>query len=201
MAPVSNITMWKPLAIFSLLVVAVPCVAAENDASDWGPTVDGLRLSVALLSGSPAGSRVRVTVNYTGDKPLLLPFAFINGDLMSRYRPQLLVTTTEGQHSFIFDGLDAIFGRDDPLVVPMAPNASYTLELPFAEWHDSHGNTIRLQKYVHQQGQLWVEWNCAYHGTTTSPPSLPCPLYGYPNPNQITCWEGKLISNKLTLPQ
>lgn len=199
-ALVSNVAMPKTLAIFSLLVVALPCAVAQGDANEWGQTVDGLRMSVALIPGSRTDSLVRVTLNYIGDKPLLLPSALISADRIAGYRLGLLVSAPDGQHRFHFDGLDVIAGRLDPLVIPLVPHASYTLELPFAEWRASESGRIWLQSLVQQHGQLWVEWDCADQGTPAIR-SLPCPLYGYPNPNQITCWQGKLTSNRVTLPK
>jgi hypothetical protein len=192
--------MRKALAIATLIIGAMPGAraGAESDQPEWGQTVDGLRMSVAISTDSHGEELVRVTVNYVGDRPLLLPFAFITGQSISRYRLQLVVAEPGGpQLRFGFDGATVIRGRFDPLVIPMAPAASYTLELPFAKWRTGR---VPLQALVRQPGQLWVEWDCVYQESTAIP-SLPCPLYGYPNSNQITCWQEKLTSNRIALPK
>ena len=191
--------MQRTLAVATLLSVALSCAAAE--ALEWGPLVDGLRMSVEVVPDSRGDVQVRVTINYVGDKPLLLPFAFAGGDGISRHRLRLFVSTPDGQHSFSLDSpAAALRGRFDPLVIPMLPQASYVLELPAAAWYRGFTNEQQLGILIQRQGQLWAELDCKYMQSTAIP-SLPCPLYGSPNPNGIVCWEGKLTSNKLRLPK
>ena len=90
--------MQNVLAVSALLLAALPCAAA--DAAEWGQTVDGLRMSVAVVSDSRSDPQVRVTVNYVGDKPLLLPFAFISDTRIASYRLRLFLSASDGQHSF-----------------------------------------------------------------------------------------------------
>jgi hypothetical protein len=198
-APVSNRVMKQALAVSALLWIALPVGAAGT--SEWGQTVDGLRMSVAILSESGVDLQVRVTVNYLGRSPLLVPLGFATGDRISRYRPRLFVAAADGQHSFALDGGGPLRGRFDPIVVPLAPHASYTLELPAAEWRAvwSAGLSAMtpLPALLQQRVHLWVEWDCVhFQGTAPS-----CPLYGYPNPNVFACWEGKLVSNTLRLTE
>jgi hypothetical protein len=197
-APVSNRVMKQALAVSALLWITLPVGAAET--SEWGQTVDGLRMSVAILSESGVDLQVRVTVNYLGRSPLLVPLGFATGDRISRYRPRLFVAAADGQHSFTLDDDRPLRGRFDPIVVPLVPQASYTLELPAADWHTvwSAGLSAMtpLPALLQQRVHLWVEWDCAYFQGTANPS---CPLYGYPNPNVFPCWEGKLVSNRLRL--
>jgi len=187
----------KPaLVVSTLLWIALPWVAADTD--EWGQTIDGLRMSVAIFPDSHADLQVRITVSYLGLKPLLLPLGFATGDEISRHRPRLLVAAADGQHSFKLDDDKPIRGRFDPIVIPMAPHASYTLELPAAAWRASWTPGLAamtpLPVLLRQPVRLWVEWDCAYFQGTAQPS---CPLYGYPNPNVFPCWEGKLVSNTL----
>jgi hypothetical protein len=190
--------MQNVLAVSALLLAALPCAAA--DAAEWGQTVDGLRMSVAVVSDSRSDPQVRVTVNYVGDKPLLLPFAFISDTRIASYRLRLFLLASDGQHSFDLVPIFLLAGRLDPLVIPMVPQASYVLELPITAWRTGRVDVEHLGALIKRQGQLWAELDCGHVGTTAIP-SLTCPLYGYPNPNQIVCWEGKLTSNKVTLPK
>ena len=52
---------------------------------------------------------------------------------------------------------------------------------------DSEG----LEKFIRQRCQLRVELEIR---------NFACPLYGYPNPNMILCWQGKVVSNTVPLP-
>ena len=192
--------MKQALAVSALLWMTLPCGAAE--VGDWGQTADGLRMSVAILPGSGVDLQVRVTVNYLGRNPMLLPFAFATGEGISRHRLRLFVAAADGQHSFTLDGANPIRGRFDPIVIPMVPHASYTLELPAADWRavwrPGLSAMTPLPSLLQQPVHLWVEWDCAYFQGTANPS---CPLYGYPNPNQFPCWDGKLVSNTLRLPR
>ncbi len=187
------------LCAAALIVCVLSCPAAET--TEWGQTLDGLRLSVATVAHSGGAVQIRVTVNYVGEKPLLLPFAFISGEVISRHRLRLIVSAADGEHTF---GLDdptiPLRGRFDPVVIPMLCRASYVLESPIAEWCRGRTNPKELEALIQGKGQLWVELDCKYILSTAIPP-LACPLYGYPNPNAITCWQGKLTSNRLRLPR
>jgi hypothetical protein len=191
--------MKQALAVSALLWMTVLCAATET--SEWGQTVDGLRLSVAILPDSGVDLQIRVTVNYLGRDPVLLPFAFAGGKGIARHRLSLIVSAADGEHTF---GLDdptiPLRGRFDPLVIPMLCHASYVLESPIAAWCRGRTNPKYLEGLIQGQGQLWVELDCEYMLSTATPP-LACPLYGYPNPNAITCWQGKLTSNRLRLPR
>ena len=195
--------MKQALAVSALLWMALPCAAAET--SEWGQTVDGLRLSVAIFPDSRAALQVRVTINYLGRSPLLVPLGFATGDAISRYRLRLFVAAADGQHSFTLEDGRVIRGRFDPIVIPMAPHASYTLELPAADWRAVWNPGLSamtplpaLPALLQPPAHLWVEWDCSCFQGTANPS---CPLYGYPNPNQFPCWDGKLVSNTLRLPR
>jgi hypothetical protein len=187
------------LRVAALVVCTMACAIAQTN--EWGPAMDGLRMSLAVVPDDRSDVQIRVTVNYVGEKPLLLPFAFISGERVSRHRLRLFVSAADGEHTF---GLDnptiPLRGRFDPLVIPMMSHGSYVLELPPAEWSGGLTNSKELELLIHGNGLLWAELDCKYIVSTATPP-LACPLYGYPNPNAITCWQGKLTSNKLRLPK
>ena len=191
--------MQRFLRVAALVVCSLACAIAQTN--EWGETIDGLRLSLAVVSADGGDVQIRVTVNYEGEKPLLLPFAFITGERVSRHRLKLLISAADGEHTFSLDDPTiAIRGRFDPLVVPMVSHSSFVLELPLAAWTRGRTNREELESVIHRNGLLWAELDCKYLGSTALPP-LACPLYGSPNPNVITCWQGKLTSNKLRLPR
>src|ERR1039458_2590982 len=191
--------MQRFLRVAALVVCSLAFAIAQTN--EWGETIDGLRLSLAVVSADGGDVQIRVTVNYEGEKPLLLPFAFITGERVSRHRLKLLISAADGEHTFSLDDPTiAIRGRFDPLVVPMVSHSSFVLELPLAAWTRGRTNREELESVIHRNGLLWAELDCKYLGRTALPP-LACPLYGYPNPNVITCWQGKLTSNKLRLPR
>jgi hypothetical protein len=191
--------MQRFLRVAALVVCSLACAIAQTN--EWGETIDGLRLSLAVVSADGGDVQIRVTVNYEGEKPLLLPFAFITGERVSRHRLKLLISAADGEHTFSLDDPTiAIRGRFDPLVVPMVSHSSFVLKLPLAAWTRGRTNREELESVIHRNGLLWAELDCKYLGSTALPP-LACPLYGYPNPNVITCWQGKLTSNKLRLPR
>ena len=181
------------------MVCTLACAIAQTN--EGGQTIDGLTLSLAVVSDDGGDVQIRVTAHYVGEKPLLLPFAFISGERVSRHRLKLLISAADGEHTFnLDDPTIPLRGRFDPLVVPMISHSSYVLELPLAAWTRGLTNRKELESLIHRNGLLWAELDCKYVGSTAIPP-LACPLYGYPNPNVITCWQGKLTSNKLRLPR
>lgn len=162
--------------------------------------MDGLRLSEALVDDR-AGFLIRVTVNYLGETPSLFPFAFISDDRISRNRLKLLVSTANSEHDFsLNDPTIPLRGRFEPLVVPMISHASYVLGSRLSVWRAGFRGQEKLEAIIGRQAELWVELDCQYLMSTAMPP-LACPLYGYPNSNAITCWQDKLTSTKLRLPQ
>ena len=183
----------------ALVICAVACATAQTN--EWGKTIDGLRLSLAVVADGGGDVQIRVTVNNVGEKPLLLPFAFVSGERVSRHRLKLFVSAEDGEHTFSLDDPTIpLRGRFDPLVIPMVSHSSYVLELPLAAWTRGLTNRNELELLIHRHVLLWAELDCKYIMSTASPP-LACPLYGYPNANAITCWQGELTSNKLRLPK
>ena len=183
--------------VAALIVCTLACAIAQRN--EWGPTMDGLRLSLAVVPDGRGDVEIRVTVNYVGEKSLLLPFAFITGERVSRHRLKLFVSAADGEHTFSLDDPTIpLRGRFDPLVIPMVSDSSYVLAVPLAAWTRGRTNQKELESLINRNGLLWAELDCSW---STPTPLLACPLYGYPNPNAITCWRGKLTSNELRLPR
>jgi hypothetical protein len=66
-----------------LLISVLPSIAAEPDV--WGPTVDGLRLSVAVVGNSTNGS-LQITVNNVGEQPILRTLGHILNEVTPVFR-------------------------------------------------------------------------------------------------------------------
>jgi len=162
----------------SLLLTA--CLASAAEA---------VRLAVAVDHSTAA---LQVSVQNAGQKPLLLTLGALIGSRYYDFRFRLIVTTPQGHdlHVIYTGGPGAIGGRIDPLVIPLVPGAMYSMAVPLSRFYVLDANTS-LQEYIRKPGRLRVELDVEH---------AVCPLYGYPNPNMIPCWRGRLVSNVLVLP-
>lgn len=174
-------------AAVPLLALVLPAVAAEPGA--WGPAVHGVRMGIAIDGRS---TTIRITVQNVEDKPLLLPLGSLIGSRFYLFHFRPILTMPDGRHPRVIDasGPGAVAGRMDPLVVPLAPNASYSVQFPLARFYDLD-DSKKLDVFVSQRCQVRVELDLQ---------KITCPLYGYPNPNMIECWQNKVVSNTVQLP-
>ncbi|HVN06297.1 MAG TPA: hypothetical protein VMT86_17870 [Bryobacteraceae bacterium] len=124
--------------------------------------------------------------------PVLLTFGALIGAGFHDYLFRLIVTIPQGQDlRVIYTGAPgAVGGRIDPLVIPLVPGAVYSVAVPLSLFYVLDANTP-LQEYIRRPGRLRAELNVEHAA---------CPLYGYPNPNMIPCWHGRLVSNILVMP-
>ncbi len=156
-------------------------------AAAWGAPVNGVRLQIAL-TGNPQ-PEIGITAQNVDSKPLLLPIGALIGDGFYDIRPVLVLTAPGGKDRRAVYTCDpgVVGGRVDPLVVPLLPKSSYTLEISVACFSlpDAPGT---LEAFLHKPFRWRVELNVE---------NAVCPLYGYPNPNMIPCWRGKAVSNIL----
>jgi hypothetical protein len=147
-------------------------------------------MGIAVTSGP--NSEIRITVRNAGDQALLLPIGALIGSRFYDLRFQVVVSVPGGKErrATYAGGPGAVGGRLDPLVLPMVPSASYTVPIPPA------GFVIldqpeKLEALILKRCQMRVELDVR---------NATCPLYGYPNPNMIPCWQGKVVSNVVQLP-
>ena len=174
---------WLSTAVVFVLVF--PCVAADA----WGSAVNGVRMGIAIGSGS--NPEIQVTVRNVDDKPLLLHFgALVDAGLYDFGFRVVLNVDGKDRRVIFTGGPGAVGGRVDPLVLPLVPNASYTVRIPFALLYVLDGSE-KLERFVSKRCQIRIELDVQ---------NPTCPLYGYPNPNMIPCWQGKVVSNVLQLP-
>jgi hypothetical protein len=172
-----------------LTVVAFVFVFPGVAADAWGSDVSGVRMSIAVASGS--NPEIQITVQNINDKPLLLTFGALIGPDLYDFRFRVVVNMRGKDRRVIYTGAGGIVaGRVDPLVVPLVPSASYTVRIPLALFYVLDGSE-KLETFVSKRCQMRVELDVE---------NPTCPLYGYPNPNMIPCWQGKVVSNVLQLP-
>ena len=172
-----------------LTAVAFVFVLPGVAAADWGSTLDGVRMGIAI--GSGPNSEIRITVQNVDDKPLLLSFGALIGPALYDFQFRVVVNVQGKDRRVIYTGAGGIVaGRVDPMVVPLVPSASYTVRIPLALFYVLDGSE-KLETFISRRCQMRVELDVQ---------NPTCPLYGYPNPNMIPCWQGKVVSNVLRLP-
>jgi hypothetical protein len=170
----------------SAVILALLSAAAEG----WGSAVNGVRMEIAFIGDTHSG--VRITVQNTGNQALLLPAGTLIGDRFYDLRFEIVVSVPGGQErrAVYAGGPGAIGGRVDPLIIPLIPGASYTVEIPIARFLIPD-KPEKLETLIGKRCQFRAELNLR---------NPACPLYGYPNPNMVPCWQGDLASNVLRLP-
>jgi len=133
---------------------------------------------MAIARAGGAGGAIRITVRNAGEQPVLVTLGDLIGSRFYHLR-FVLAVTADGQErrAPYMGGPGVVAGRVDPLVVPLVPGASYRVDVPLA----SFGG-------VAARGRMRVELEVRKPA---------CPLYGYPNPNMIPCWEGRAVSNEI----
>jgi hypothetical protein len=170
----------------AVLVFMLPGVAADA----WGSAVNGVRMGIAINSGP--NPEIQITVQNVDDKPLLLRVGVLIGPRFYDFGFRVAVSVPGGKdrRAIYTGGPGAVGGRLDPLVLPLVPSASYTVKIPLAGFYvlDESEN---LETFISKRCQMRVELDVQ---------NFICPLYGYPNPNMIPCWQGKVVSNVLQLP-
>ena len=159
-------------------------------ADAWGSAVNGVKMGIAI--SSTPNSEIVVTVQNVDDKPLLLPFGALIGSRLYDFGFQLIGTVPSGEDRRVIytGGPGVVGGRLDPWVLPLIPNAGYTVKIPLARFYVLY-DSEKLETFLKKRCQVRVELDVQ---------NPICPLYGYPNPNMISCWQGKIVSNILQLP-
>jgi hypothetical protein len=202
-----------------LLLAVIACQSGRLSAEtgEWGKAVDGLQMSVALVSESGHAPELRITVRNVSDQTLLLPVGQMIGSKFWTWKVAVFASTSQGQFKFFLNPSWTVTGgRVDPIAIPMVPHISYTIQMPVTGFFRGDGTVreMELPGLIGQAGQLWVEWesgpppqpSSTAPGTPAAKSNLRmhlanCPLYGAPNPNMVPCWESKMVSNTLQLAQ
>jgi hypothetical protein len=173
-----------------LVVTGFPVTAADPVA--WGPTMNGLRMSISVIpDDSGIGRQLQVTIQNVGGNDLLVPLGIINNTKAYADKLKLVLTTPDGKHpQVIFTGMPGVIsGRLDALVVPLLSGASYTVRMPMDKYYVLDGSE-KVAAFCSRFCQIQVEMKTK---------NVVCPPYGYLNPNMLTCWQDTLPSNAITL--
>lgn len=170
-------------AASTMLVIVIPAVAA--DPVKWGPTIDRLKMSIAITRIADADAELQITVKNASNEPILIEFGRILNPRLTVLSLRAFVTMPDGTERTVNPGPARIHGSFAirPLSVELIPNASYIIAGPLVEWKDWSGPTD-LKALLSQRSQLTVELD-----TTKTE----CPLR--------PCWRGKLVSNVLQFRQ
>lgn len=149
-------------------------------------------MSVAV-HGTGTDAELQITLNSVNEKLLLLPFGVVVGDRTYSLQFRVFATTPDGKDRAVVSPGDSgvTSGVPFPLVMPLVPNASYTVQKQIGKSYVLDGS-VKLQTFALQPFQLRVELDISNPG---------CSLYGYRTPSTIPCWQGKLVSNVLRLPK
>jgi hypothetical protein len=62
-------------AVFIVSISVLPGIAA--DATQWGPTVSGLRMSLVLSNEVATGSQIQITIQNVGSRDVLVPLGSV----------------------------------------------------------------------------------------------------------------------------
>ena len=173
-----------------LLSVVVPALATDPIA--WGPAVNGLRMSLSVVSDEPAAGRhLQATIQNVGEMDLLVPLGIINNTKAYADRFKLVLTTPDGKHPrVIFTGMPGVIsGRLDALVVTLLSGASYTVRMSMDKYYLLDGSE-KLAAVCSRFCQIQVSMETK---------NIVCSPYGYPNPNMLTCWQDTLPSNAIRI--
>lgn len=124
----------------TMLVVMVPAVAADQGA--WSPTVDGLKMSIAITGNGAADpdAELQITVKNASHEPILVQLGNIINQRMTVLSFQAFVTTPDESVQRVILGPTRIriIGSlaINPLAIELIANASYTVSTPLSEWKD-----------------------------------------------------------------
>jgi len=179
------------VAAVAVLIAILPTVAA--DALKWGPTVNELRMSVALSSDAAKHGEIRVTLQNLGDKDILVPLGMIVG----KPHPTLLKTTLKTPDGntprVIYTGIGFVSGYAEAMTIGLRAGEAYTVSTPLDLYYVLD-TSEKLVTFIGRRCQLWVELNVKENQ---------CPNLTTLDPLRRTlpCWYGNVVSNVLQLPK
>lgn len=179
--------------LWMLVAIALLFVANGIAADTWGSPVAGVRIGISIINGPHP--EVRVAGQNVSDTPILLLLGALIGARFHDLAFQIVLTTDDGKDRRVIDtgGPAGVGGRLDPLVVPLVPNAIYSVALPIDKLFVLDGSEKLERFLIRQPCQLRVELDIQ---------KPQCPPYSFPirNPNMIPCWQGKVVSNIVRVP-
>jgi hypothetical protein len=177
------------VAMLSVLFSVLPAVAA--DTVIWGPANDELRISISL--GGKADSReIRVTFEDLAKQDILIPLGMSYGGPHPTFLTVMLKTANGESPKVVYTGVGAVEGVVEPLTMGLRAGETYTMALPMDRYYMLQGSE-KLVAFIKQPCQLWVELEVTQR-------QCPNPMALDPLRRTLPCWQGKVASNVLQMP-
>jgi hypothetical protein len=189
-----------------VLALAIP--SPGEDGTTFGPTVNGLRMSVALMN-TPEPS-LRVTLENAGDVPILVRVGngssdkpdhlTLRGYLTDEHNETREVVFGSGGAFIVIGNIKSIV----PFTIPLRPKAHYEIDTRLSEW--SVVEDISRSRPL--SGQILAAYaiRIELDGSDCFTPHDKRLLANWPDPGfsadmrlagDWKCWQGRSTSNKL----
>lgn len=129
------------VAVAWLLIFALGCVEADEQAPTYGKAVGGLRIRLQLPAaekGKKLPPQCEVVLENVGesDLNLNLGYSLANGKSHHPTALRLLALSKEDKARTLIYSI-RVAGRVDPFVVPLPAGSTYTLRIAFDKFSDS----------------------------------------------------------------
>jgi hypothetical protein len=181
-----------------LLGATLTCLRSNDcEGAEWGPTVNGLRMSAAIAKNEFGNHELEWTIENTSqvdEKFLVL------GKVGHRYAELVKVVITEAdgsRHAGIFydqRGGTAL-SRELPMIVPLLPKSKYSARTLLAGWAYTAPDLRRLETLLSQVATLHLQLDVGIDGKPDVRTDCSLDCFGL----QIF-WRGRLVSNTLRFP-
>ena len=129
------------LGCITIAQPARPAAASQPPSAvtqAWGPTVRGLRMSVAVSPGnlSPLNAEFEVAIENTGDADFVVNLGSMlaNGKTMLPTGIRLAVTNSAGRTQELEFAMPPVAGQLEPFAVPLRRGSSYVLRTSLKQY-------------------------------------------------------------------
>ena len=177
---------------------AAPVLSAEP--REWGPTVNGLRMALALVDVGPGEPQVlEITIENAGGRTSVIQIGWF-GETESRLTLHAGSSTGQVVVAYTREGLSK---ARCPFIVPLLAGARYQVRRPTGDYMVPKLN-VSLGKFLLDPGPSWLR--ATLQVGETAEPLIPMGRSGMPEAPIQSCidqrgvWQGTLASNTLRLP-
>jgi hypothetical protein len=135
-----------PCLLFGLLSPPASPRGQSAGGAQWGATVEGLQMSVAVADEGKAGEpELLFTIRNVGEKDVILNLGMMlaNGKVQLPNRISFSLTDSDGKarEFHFFDPRHAVVaGRVDPYAVPLRSGSAYALRIGLDNFHYSNAS-------------------------------------------------------------
>lgn len=180
-----------------LLEMLLTSSALTGEAAEWGPTVDGLRMSAAIVKNAVGYYELEWTIENTSlvDEKLLVlgKMGYRNAELIT-----VIVTEPDGsRHAASNFGprSGTAPSRELPMIVPLLPKSSYSIRTLLGGWAYYAPSLRRVESLLSQPATLQLQLQVGMDSKPSVKTDCSLDCFGL----QIF-WRGKLVSNLLRFP-